>query len=83
MVGAVVVAGLGVGVGDDGEVEALGGGLDGGEEAGALGSVDVDLQRVAEGLDVVVVDVERDLRRRGWADAGRGTRSRAGPALPR
>ena len=61
VVGAVVVAGLGVGVGDDGEVEALCGRLDGGEEAGALGAGDVDLQRVAEGLYVVVVEVEGDI----------------------
>ncbi len=61
VVGAVVAAGGGFGVGDDGEVEALGGGFDGGEEGGALGSVDVGLERDADGEDHVVVDVEGDL----------------------
>ena len=62
VVGAVVVAGFGVGVGDDGEVEAVGGGLDGGIEAGALGAGDGGFEGLtAEGLDVVVVEVEGDL----------------------
>ena len=61
MVGTVVAAGGGFGVGDDGEVEAFRGGFDGGEEGGALGSVDVDLCGDADGQDHVVVDVEGDL----------------------
>ncbi len=62
VVGAVVASSLWVRVGDDGEVEAFGGGFDGGVEGGALGSVDVDLARDADGQDHVVVDVESDLR---------------------
>jgi hypothetical protein len=61
VVGAVVAAGFGAGVGDDGEVEALWRWPGPGEEAGALGSVDVDLLRDADGQEHVVVDVEGDL----------------------
>src|SRR5260370_10744225 len=63
VVGAVVAAGGRPRVGDDGEGETPGRRLDGGEEGGALGSVDVDLKGDPDGEDHVVVDVESDLAR--------------------
>ncbi len=62
VVAAVVAAGFGAGVGNDGQAEALGGGLDLRVEGGALGSVDVDLLLHADGEEHVEVDVEGDLR---------------------
>ena len=61
VVGAVVAAGGGFGVRDDGEVEALRRGLDCWKECRPLRSVDIHLEGGADGEEHVVVDIEGDL----------------------
>ena len=80
MVGAVVVAGHGCRIGQQRQVEGFGDRLHGGPEVDALGAAQAHRAGNADGQQHVVVEIERDLRRREPADACPEIASRAGPA---
>src|ERR1017187_10715792 len=61
VVGAVIVSGIGIGIGNDRQSERLGRALDRGIEGGALGAGNADFLRNSQGRYVVKIQVERNL----------------------